>query len=123
VGKTGSGATLIEQWNGSDWSVAASPVIGAGELYDMSCVAASDCWAVGAVGNTGGGQGSVAHTLIERFSSGAWTVVPSPNADNGSSILTGVTCPTADHCWAVGASGNTTTTNAQGQSLIEELGS
>jgi RNA polymerase sigma factor (sigma-70 family) len=116
VGKTGSGATLIEQWNGSDWSVAASPVIGAGELYDVSCPAAGECWAVG---STTGDQGSVVHTLIERFSGGAWTIVPSLNADTGSSILTGVTCPTSSHCWAVGESGNTTT----GSSLIEELGS
>jgi RNA polymerase sigma factor (sigma-70 family) len=120
VGDTGSGAPLIEQWNGSDWSVATSPDIRAGELYDIACASSSDCWAVG---DSGSGQGSTPHALIERFSSGAWTVVPSPNAGNGSSILTGVTCPTATHCWAVGGSAETTTANTQGQSLIEELGS
>ena len=46
--------TLIEQWNGSSWSIVTSPSPGAGEnrLYGAA-VLASTVWAVGAFGTTG----------------------------------------------------------------------
>jgi hypothetical protein len=50
---TGSGGvaqTLIERWDGSSWSVVASPNTNASQdnyLNGVTCVSASECWAVG----------------------------------------------------------------------------
>jgi hypothetical protein len=46
--------TLIEQWNGTSWSIVTSPSPGAGEnrLYGAA-VLASTVWAVGTFGTTG----------------------------------------------------------------------
>ena len=42
--------TLIEHWDGSAWTIVSSPNTSATQnnaLYGVTCVAASDCWAVG----------------------------------------------------------------------------
>ena len=46
---TSSGQTLIEQWNGTAWSVVASPnaAVGASNLNAVAAVSASNVWAVG----------------------------------------------------------------------------
>lgn len=57
--------TLIEQWNGTSWSIVTSPGPGAGEnrLYGAAVVA-STAWAVGAFGTTGAVNN---RTLIESY--------------------------------------------------------
>ena len=56
--------TLIEQWDGSTWSIASSPNNGtlANYLSGVTCASASQCWAVGYYVNGNGRQ-----TLIEEF--------------------------------------------------------
>ena len=53
--------TLIEQWNGTTWSVIASPnpAAGLGVLNGVSCISARHCFAVGYAGR--------ARTLVERL--------------------------------------------------------
>lgn len=107
VGSDSSGPvtnTLIERWDGSSWSVVASPnanPLTPNILYDVSCTAATDCWAVGSyrVDET-----TIA-TLTEHWNGAGWSVVASPNPPGLSeNILSGVTCRTASDCWAVGHS-------------------
>lgn len=85
------------------WSVASSPNQAAdlGYLYDVTCVSASQCWAVGQY-NINYGIGSDHYTLIERWDGSSWTVVPSPNLSNYGNALYGIACTSASNCWAVG---------------------
>jgi hypothetical protein len=99
--------TLIEQWDGSTWSLASSPNSGA--LSSVSCVSAAACVAVGADGNL---------ALVEQWDGTAWSVVPSPAVGaNASNELSGVSCTSASVCVAVGSftpSGQAT------QTLVEQ---
>ena len=64
----------------------------------MTCVSASDCWAVGYYD-----AGSAYQTLIERWDGTSWAIVTSPNTSaTQDNYLNGVTCASASDCWAVG---------------------
>ena len=93
--------TLIEHWDGAEWSIVASPSTDAAQnnfLNDVTCTSASDCWAVGFYDN-----GSVYQTLIERWDGNAWTIINSPNTSVvQENRLFSMTCPAASDCWAVG---------------------
>ena len=66
----------------------------------MTCVSASDCWAVGYLW-----PGSTYQTLIEQWDGSAWAIVASPNTSSThTNVLQGVTCVSAADCWAVGYS-------------------
>jgi hypothetical protein len=84
------------------WSVVPSPNSSPNQLNDLyavTCVSASDCWAVGWHQNDQG----VARTLIEHDTGSGWTVVSSPNASaNTDQFLYAVSCVAADNCWAAG---------------------
>ncbi len=95
---------LVEHWDGNSWAIVAAPApLGAGSsgLSGVTCVSASDCWAVGHFSSILAGQ-----TLIMRWNGTSWAVVPSPNAAVGqaSEALSDVTCVSASDCWAVGYS-------------------
>jgi len=114
--------SVIEQWNGSAWSLV--PAADTGQAFDelnkVQCLAADDCWAVGNAGPTQqnpnflpiypgavGDQG-----LIEHWDGSSWSLIPSvtePSPDGG--YLNGIACIDADDCWASGA-----TTEATGMS-------
>jgi hypothetical protein len=72
----------------------------ASELLAVSCASASACTAVG-FGNTG----SVRALLAERWDGTRWSIeLPAaPPAGSDTADLTGVSCPTAGDCTAVGA--------------------
>ena len=94
---TGWDDSLIEQYNGSVWSVVPSPNPGQyyNVLYGVTCTSASTCWAVGWE------EGSAPQSLIEEYSGGNWSLVNSP--DPGElNWLYGITCVNANDCWAVG---------------------
>ena len=66
----------------------------------MTCVSASDCWAVGYYYD---GTTSIYQTLIERWDGTSWAIVTSPNTSaTQNNYLNGVTCTSASDCWAVG---------------------
>jgi hypothetical protein len=68
-------------------------------LQAVTCVSASECWAVGE-----SFAGSSAYpTLIERWDGTSWAVVNSPSPDK-QNTLNAVTCVSALECWAVGYS-------------------
>jgi len=95
-----SGPALIEHYAGHGWTpVAAAPAQKGtlDELSGVSCLSATDCWAVGMR------SGSRPGNLLEHYGARArWTVVDTP-APQGE--LSAVTCePSNGQCWAVGSS-------------------
>jgi hypothetical protein len=103
VGSRGSvkrgSVTLAESWNGKAWSVIHSPSISTNSmLQSVSCRSAARCVAVGSHDGTFGTL-----TLAESWNGSHWSVIPSPNvASQGNNWFTGVSCPSARDCEAVG---------------------
>lgn len=91
--------TLAESWNGKAWSVIPSPSPGTNSaLRSVTCRSAASCVAVGAHLGTFG-----LLTLAESWNGSRWSLVPSPNAARrGNNFFTGVSCPGAANCEAVG---------------------
>jgi hypothetical protein len=113
-----SAQTLIERWNGSSWTIVTSPNTSATQsniLFGVTCVSASNCWAVGVSYDGSYFNNSVRQTLVERWDGTSWTIVTSPNSSaTQSNYLSGVACAAASNCWAVGYYSASTT-----QTLIE----
>src|SRR6267378_7075430 len=109
----GVSQTLVERWDGTSWAIVGSPNASATQsnfLYGVTCVSASECWAVGYY-NAGAAQ-----TLIERWDGTSWAIVDSPNTSaTRNNFLYGVTCVSASECWAVGGY----YTGSVNQTLIE----
>ncbi|MBV9009276.1 MAG: hypothetical protein JO354_08940 [Verrucomicrobia bacterium] len=93
---------------GNAWSVVPSPnnvAVASGQLYDVTCTSASQCWAVGTYQYSGARN----QTVIEQWDGTTWSIVSSPNTSTtDNNILYGVTCTSASQCWAVGTSNNGT---------------
>ena len=87
--------TIIEHWNGTSWSVVASPDVStvSNDLTSVSCVRSTFCVAAGYTISSS----FVEQTLIEQWNGTAWNVVTSPDA--------GV----ADFLWGVSCKANSTT--------------
>ncbi len=96
---TSDGSTFVEHWNGTAWSVVASPDGGPNGnfLWGVTALAANDVWAVGYSFDATNGK----HTLIEHWNGTAWAIVSSPNNGTGSSLIS-VSGLTANDIWAVG---------------------
>jgi erythromycin esterase-like protein len=93
--------TLAEAWNGTHWSVAATPnVSGAqtGILSAVSCPASSKCVAVGSYATA-----TVTGTLAQTWNGKAWSISKTPNpAGSTTTTLSGVSCPAVNRCMAIG---------------------
>ncbi len=101
------GRTLVERWNGTRWSIMASPNppgrTFAG-LTGVDCTAPTTCVAVGTYVTD-----SWARTLVERWNGGGWSIVRSANPPGRNfAALADVTCPTPTNCNAVGFVDNRT---------------
>ncbi len=111
--------TLIEQWNGTTWSIVPSPSSSATQfdnLNGISCTSASACTAVGSQSTTASGP---AQTLIEQWDGTTWSIVPSPNSSSSQyNYLDGVSCTSASACTAVGSDPLASASPAQ--TLIEQ---
>jgi len=81
-------ATLIEQWDGSSWSVVSSPNVGNSALFAIDSGTISDLWTVG-YGTNGSG---VTQTLVLHYDtlSASWIVFSSPNIGTGNNALHGM---------------------------------
>jgi len=96
--------TLIEHWNGTQWSRVPSPDPGSGRNYNvLEAVAASsraDAWAVAwFTSGTYGAEG----TLMLHWDGQSWTHIASPTPTGGYNVrLTGVTALSPSNAWAVG---------------------
>ena len=110
---------LVERWNGTGWEIqtAPSPAVDslASTLDAVSCATPIACTAVGQWVPTDRAGGHPGITFVEHWDGTAWTIqstpdppgVGGPNGTNNSPF-SGVSCPTATECTAVGnyASGN-----------------
>lgn len=108
--------TLIETWNGTNWTIVTSPNSGTGihVLNGVACTSSTSCEAVGYAYN----GSSIAQTLIESWSGSAWTISSGTNQPSSTNDLTAVSCTSATSCTAVGVSVNGASI---AQTLIERL--
>jgi hypothetical protein len=89
--------TLIEEWNGTSWSVVPSPNIATADasyLTGVWCISSISCMAVG-YSFMGPSNFS---TLAESWDGTTWSVIPT----SASGVLDGVSCVNAGSCVAVG---------------------
>jgi hypothetical protein len=96
---TGGEQTLIEQWDGTSWTVVPSPNTSSDNvLFSIAPVPnTAELWAVG----TDGGSGKYDKTLIEHWDGSTWSVVPSANL-RGSNFLLGSMAVATNDVWSVG---------------------
>ncbi|WIG59610.1 MAG: hypothetical protein OJF49_002357 [Ktedonobacterales bacterium] len=94
-----AGQTLTEHWNGSAWSVVASPNPDTtnDELHAVTAIATNDVWAVGEIAGTEG----TSSELTEHWNGSAWSAVSNPASQGG--VLQGVAALSSTNVWAVGS--------------------
>jgi sugar lactone lactonase YvrE len=104
VNSSGVKVTLAERWSGSKWEIQSTPSpSGATEnvLVSVSCSSSSECTAAGSYKNSSG----VTKPLVERWNGSVWAEQSAPSpAGSSNTYLTGVSCPAANACEAVGSS-------------------
>jgi len=101
--------TLVEQWNGTAWSIQPSPNTGTSDtLNAVSCapeVYGSGAFCV-AVGSYNATPTAVSQTLVEEWNGYIWYIEPSANSSpTDNDVLTGVSCASVGPqppCVAVG---------------------
>jgi hypothetical protein len=103
VGSSGND-TLAERWDGRKWAVQSTlnPVTGTyfSELVGVSCSSATSCTAVG----DSDSSDDKSDTLTEHWNGAKWAIQAAPKPPSGNeSLLTGVSCPSATACTAVGS--------------------
>jgi hypothetical protein len=95
--------TLTEHWNGTNWSVIASPNPGNvsfNKLLGVTAISTSNVWAVGYYQSDSG----AVQTLVEHWNGTSWSVVASPNSASTINQLFAVAAVSATDIWAVGTS-------------------
>jgi hypothetical protein len=92
---------VAESWNGSTWTIQATPATSGDLLLGVSCAAAANCDAVGA--NYGDPETSTPAPVALRWNGSSWIAesVPLPSSAK-SGFLADVSCPAAGSCTAVG---------------------
>ena len=110
VGSAG-GKNLLEEWDGTSWTIGTSAPSGnQGEvLSSITCASSSECWA------TGNGEnqfhaidypGTYYDPFFEHKIGSAWNAVGASGQGTPTYIkLNGVACASASDCWAVGILG------------------
>ena len=109
--------TLAEHWNGTRWSVAATPnTADEDSLSGVAAVASARVFLAGSVSQRGGSI-PIARTLAERWTGSNWVADTSANVGATDNLLTGAAAiPGTNSAWAVGF--RLTATNVD-QTLIE----
>lgn len=94
--------TLIQHWDGTQWSIALSPSPDKqfNELRGVAAISANDAWAVGFRGGTK--NETPIETFILHWNGTSWIQVESPNVPGGANQLFGITVISANDIWAVG---------------------
>jgi hypothetical protein len=100
---TNSLRTLIESWNGTAWSIVASPnpATKTGDydsLQGVVAVSPSNVWAVGYSGNV---SAAADKAVIEHWNGTTWTIAASPNPYTTQDLY-GVAASSASDVWTVG---------------------
>jgi ferredoxin len=105
---SGKNYTLTEKYDGIGWNQVSSPNPSstAGALLSgVSCISASDCWAVGSYTDIPAGLGmQQSYTLAEHFNGSTWSIDYPPTRGGSISVaLPSVACTSDGNCWAVGS--------------------
>lgn len=90
--------TLIERWNGTEWSIQKSPNPAGAKLNALSSVSCSEAKACTAVGYTNAGS---LKTLAETWNGTEWSIQKTASGTEAEE-LAGVSCTSASACTAVG---------------------
>ena len=112
--------TLIEHWDGTQWSIITSPnpSTEGNTLDSIAAVSANDIWTVGAAIISGMGY----QPLAEHWNGTEWIVGPEPSPPGpgiGFTFLRGVTAIASNNVWAVGTAYYSTAAQQISQDLIE----
>ena len=94
---------IIEQWNGTKWSLFPNPTFppnSQADLFAITSTSANDIWAVGNLVQDLAGGGALSFNLFEHFDGTAWT--PTLINTNAFEALTGVSADAINDAWAVG---------------------
>lgn len=98
----GSSLSLAESWEGTKWTIQATPSPSGSKssvLHVPSCSAGNACIAVGQYTNSGGTK----LALAESWNGAEWTAQTPPNPSGTTeSLLKGVSCTSTKACTAVG---------------------
>jgi hypothetical protein len=106
VGNVTVGANVgqvIEQWNGTKWSLFPNPTFppnSQADLFAMTSTSANDIWAVGNLVQDLSNGGALSFNLFEHWNGTAWT--PTLINTNAFEALTGVSADAINDAWAVG---------------------
>jgi hypothetical protein len=90
---------VIEQWNGTKWSLFPGPKFGKKDqagVFAMTASSANDVWAVGSLMNRGTG---LASPLFEHWNGTAWTAT---TVESNNEFLFGASADATNDAWAVG---------------------
>jgi hypothetical protein len=94
---------VIEEWNGTKWSLFPGPKFGKKDranVFAMTSSSASDVWAIGSLVNIGTG---LVAPLFEHWNGTAWTAT---TGESNNQFLFGASADAANDAWAVGFSGS-----------------
>jgi len=109
--QSGLGTTLIEHWDGAQWTVIESANVDrSNSISAIDAASPQDIWAVGWSGSSGGAQ----RPLVQHWDGQEWSIVPSPEV--GAGALADVTVIAPNDVWAVGVR---SFGSGQTQTLIE----
>ncbi|HUS16131.1 MAG TPA: S-layer homology domain-containing protein, partial [Chloroflexia bacterium] len=99
-GQSGQSQPVLEHWDGTAWTLVASPRPGAfyTSFYGVTALASNDVWAVGAYSNDGG---STFLPAMVHWNGSTWSVVPA-NSSHIFNDLRAVSAAAPDDIWAVG---------------------
>jgi hypothetical protein len=94
---------VIEQWNGTRWSLFPGPKFGKkdqADVFAMTSSSANDVWAIGSLVNLGTGLVS---SLFEHWNGTAWTAT---TVESNNEFLYGASADAPNDAWAVGFNGS-----------------
>lgn len=93
--------TLVEHWNGTGWSLVASPNAGTSTnyLYSVSAASSSDVWAVGYYYVQGQ---QIWNVLVLHWNGTGWSTVDVPHVGAGDNYGRGVKALGPNDVWVVG---------------------
>jgi hypothetical protein len=105
--RTSISTTLIEHWDGTQWSIVSSPnVVPKDGLSGVTALTASSIWAVGDayIAST-----TTHRALVEHWDGAQWSIVSIPTVGSSDSLSGIARVPHTKRTWAVGYDkGNTT---------------
>jgi len=98
----GNPGQVIEQWDGTQWSVFPGPKFAKGDepsVKAMASTSANDIWAIGSLLSDGG---ELLSFLFEHWDGTAWTAT---SLVSGDAFLFGASADATNDAWAVGFNG------------------